>query len=112
RQGDVVGKVTYQNKPLVFGTVLFEGSDGNIRQGNIEGDGSYSVRGLATGRAHVAVNSPNPKRITIISKSEEPVSYPDIPGWFAIPGNYGTPAKSGLTYEIKGGENKIDIELR
>ncbi|HEV3260307.1 MAG TPA: hypothetical protein VG013_25860, partial [Gemmataceae bacterium] len=30
-KGDVSGKVTYKDKPLVFGTVLFEGNDGSLR---------------------------------------------------------------------------------
>jgi hypothetical protein len=67
---------------------------------------------VSTGEAHVAVNSPNPKGITLLSKKKEPVSYPEVPGWFAIPAEYRTPAKSGLVYTIKGGENKIDIELK
>jgi hypothetical protein len=49
--GDVSGKVTFQGKPLVFGTVLFEGSNGALRQGNIEKDGSYVVSGVATAEA-------------------------------------------------------------
>jgi hypothetical protein len=113
-KGDASGTVTYKGKPLAFGTVLFEGSDGNLRQGNIGPDGGYSVAGVSTGEARVAVNSPNPKTITLISRTEteKPQSYPDVPGWFAIPKQYGTPAKSGLTYKIKAGANKIDIELQ
>ena len=58
--GDVSGKVTYKDKPVPFGTVLFEASDGTIKQGNIGSDGGYSIRGVTTGTARVAVNSPNP----------------------------------------------------
>ena len=114
-RGDVTGKVTYQKKPLVFGSVLFEGSDRSLRQGNIEKDGSYSVRGVAVGEAHVAVNSANPKGIMILppknpNKKAEP--YPDAPGWFPIPNKYESPSTSGLTYTIKRGQNHIDIELK
>jgi hypothetical protein len=113
-KGDVSGKVTYQDKAIVFGTVLFEGSDGNTRQGNIEKDGSYCVRGVATGEAHVAVNSPNPKAISLVSKNPDrkPEPYPDAPGWFQIPKQYEAPSTSGLTYKIKGGSNEINIELK
>jgi hypothetical protein len=112
-RGDVSGKVTYKNKPLVFGTVLFEGSDGNIRQGDIDKDGNYTVRGLATGTAKVSVNSPNPRSITLISKNpnKKPEPYPDAPGWFPIPKKYEATATSGKSYEIKGGANTINIEL-
>ena len=112
--GDVSGTVTYKGKPLPWGTVLFEGSDKAISQGNIEADGSYIVPGVAIGEAQVAVNSPNPKSIQLLTKNpnQKPEPYPDVPGWFAIPKQYEKPATSGLTYTIKGGENKIDIELK
>jgi len=114
-QGNLSGKVSYQNKPVGFGTILMQGSDGNAKQGNIEKDGSYSVRGVATGAARVAVNSPDPKSITLLpnknpKNKQEP--YPDVPGWFAIPNHYENVATSGLTYTIKGGSNTIDIELK
>src|SRR5262245_65353954 len=60
-RGDASGKVTYQGKTLVWGTVQFEGSDGTLKQCNINPDGTYSVQGLATGEAKVAVSSINPK---------------------------------------------------
>jgi hypothetical protein len=111
--GDLSGKVTFQSKPVVFGTVLVEGSDGKIAQGNIEADGSYAVRGVALGQARVAVNSPNPKSITLVAKrGKTPQPYPDVPGWFPISKQYEKPSTSGLTYEIKGGTNAINIELK
>jgi hypothetical protein len=114
-KGDVSGKVTYKGKPLVFGTVQFEGRDGMLRQGNIETDGSYTVSGVATGEAKVAVSSRNPKSSDFIPIQREGgpklPPRPDYPGWFPIPDKYETPYKSGLTYTIKRGENKINIEL-
>lgn len=112
-QGNVSGKVTFQGKAVPFGTVLFVGSDGNARQGNLDRDGNYTVLGVTTGDAQVAVNSPNPKGITLVYKdpAKKPKPYPDVPGWFAIPGKYESPTTSGLVYTIQRGENKIDIEL-
>jgi hypothetical protein len=71
-------------------------------------------RGGATGAAWVAVNSPNPKGITLIYKdpSKKQPPFPDAPGWFAIPKQYESTATSELTYTIKRGENSIDIELK
>jgi hypothetical protein len=69
RQGNVSGKVLYQNKPLVFGRILVEGSDGTARHGNIEKDGTFYVDGVATGEARVAVNSLNPKSIQLLTKN-------------------------------------------
>jgi len=115
-RGDVSGKVTYDGKTVVFGTVQFEGSDGMLRQGNIEPDGSYTVTGVATGEAKVAVSSRNPKSSDFTPIQREggppPPPRPEIQGWFSIPEKYDTPFGSGLTYTIKRGENKIDIELK
>jgi hypothetical protein len=116
RTGDVSGKVTYKGKPLVWGTVQFEGSDKLIKQGNIESDGTYSISGVATGEALVAVSSINPKSSDFQARQAEggppPKPQPEVKGWFPIPEKYNTPFKSGLTYSIKAGENKIDIELK
>jgi hypothetical protein len=115
-KGDVHGKVTYKDKPLVFGTVQFEGSDGMIRQGNIEKDGSYTVRGVATGEAKVAVSSLNPKSSDFVPMQREgakpPPPRPEVQGWFPIPDKYDAPYKSGLTYPIQRGANEINIELK
>jgi hypothetical protein len=115
-KGDVSGKVTYKDKPLVFGTVTFEGSDRNLHYANIERDGSYSVTGVATGEAKVAVSSTNPKSSDFTPLQREggpaPPPRPDYPGWFAIPPKYDTTFTSGLTYPIKRGSNEINIELK
>ena len=113
-RGDMSGKVTFQGKPVVFGTVMVHGKDG-LRQGAIQPDGSFTVHDIATGEARVSVNSPNPKSIDLYPNKnpnfkQEP--YPDVPGWFAIPGKYGEVETSGLTYTIRGGNNAIDIELK
>ena len=115
-RGDVTGKVTYDGKPLVFGTVQFEGSDGSLRQANIDKDGSYTVRDVALGEAKVAVSSRNPNSsdFTPIQKEGSPPPPPrtEVQGWFPIPPKYEATYTSGLTYTIKRGENKIDIELK
>jgi hypothetical protein len=107
-----VGTVTYNDKAVVLGTVLFEGSDGTIRQGNIKDDGSYHVSGLPIGNARVAINSADPTKTRVNPKGKERASAPLVEGWFPIPKQYGTPSTSGLTYAIEGGQNKIDIVLK
>jgi hypothetical protein len=113
--GNVSGTVSYQGKPLVWGTVQFEGSDGIVRSGNIDTDGHYTISGVATGEAKVAVSSINPKSSDFQPMQREgappPKPRPEITGWFEIPKKYDTPFGSGLTYPIKSGDNKIDIKL-
>jgi hypothetical protein len=115
-KGDVSGKVTYRGKPLVYGTVLFDGGDGGTVQAMIQSDGSYSARGVTTGEAHVAVNSPDPKSIASHAHFKDPAKQPppppDVPGWFEIPPKYSATTTSGLTCPIKGGPNTFNIELK
>src|SRR3954468_2250572 len=115
-RGDVSGKVTYQGKALVWGTVQFEGSDGMLKQGNINRDGTYSVQGLATGEAKVAVSSINPNSADfqprVVEGKAPPPPRPKVEGWFPIPEKYDTPHRSGLTYTIKSGPNTFDIDLK
>jgi hypothetical protein len=114
-QGDVSGKVSYKGKPLVWGTVQFEGSDNLIRQANINSDGTYAIHGVAIGQAKLAVSSVNPQSSDFQTRQVEgrppPKPRPKVAGWFPIPEKYDTPHKSGLVYMIKRGENKYDIEL-
>lgn len=113
-RGDVTGKVTYQGKPLVWGTVQFEGSDNLVKSGNINSDGTFTVRGVATGEAKAAVSSINPASsdFQLRGPQAKAQARPEVKGWFKIPEKYDTPFGSGLTYEIKRGENKIDIDLK
>ena len=114
-KGHVSGKVTYKDKPLVYGTVLFVCSDGASVQAMIQRDGSYSADGLAVGEAQVAVNSPNPKGIGIFTTWKNPAKKPpplEVPGWFEIPARYGDVGTSKLAFTVKGGANTFDIELK
>jgi hypothetical protein len=114
-KGHVTGKVTFKDKPLVYGTVLFVGSDGSSVQAMIQRDGNYSADGVAVGDAQVAVNSPNPKSIGIFTTWKNPAKKPpplEIPGWFEIPTRYGDVTTSKLNLAVKGGSNTFDIELK
>ena len=114
-RGNVSGKVSYQGKPLVWGTVQFEGSDGVVKHGNIQPDGTYTVEGVATGPAKLAVSSVNPQ-----SSDFQPIQRegmpprpprPEVKGWFRIPNKYETTFNSGLTYTVQRGNNEFDVKL-
>jgi hypothetical protein len=115
-RGDVSGKVTYQGKALVFGTVQFEASDGTIKQANIEPDGSYVIPGVPVGEAKVAVSSENPKSSNFQPLQREgqppPKPLPEVKGWFPIPSGYQDLSKAKLTYTVKSGKNTYDIDLK
>ena len=113
-RGNISGKVTYKDKPVTYGTVLVVGKDGASVQAPIK-DGAYYAPGVAVGEAQVAVNSPDPKHVGENTgwkphqKKPEPLN---IPGWFAIPQKYETITTSDLKYQVKGGDNKWDIDLK
>jgi hypothetical protein len=116
-RGDVSGKVSYQGKPVVFGSVQFEASDKTIKQANIKEDGTYSIAGVPVGEAKVAVSSQNPQssdfqRLHRGENQPPPKPRPAIPGWFPIPTDYQDLSKAKLTFTVKRGQNPYDIDLK
>jgi hypothetical protein len=115
-RGDVSGKVTYQGKPLVFGTVQFEASDKTLKQANIKEDGTYSVVGVPVGEAKVAVSSLNPQSSDFqpLQREGQPPRKPprEVKGWFPIPTDYQDLSKAKLTFTVKRGQNPYDIDLK
>jgi hypothetical protein len=60
----LTGTVTSKGKPVVFGTVTVLTADNRTFFVPIRADGTYTLKGLPTGVAKVAVSSPNPRPIT------------------------------------------------
>ena len=116
-KGDMSGTVTFKGKPVTSGTVDFLGSDGIHHYAAIEGDGTYSIKGVPGGAAKVGVYSPDPSDTAALSRggSGKPSRAAQNPGsragWFSIPDKYGDPAASGLTFTIKRGPNTYNIDL-
>lgn len=123
---DVRGKVTYQSKPVVFGSVVMIGSDGMPKSGAIEPDGTYRVRGVKVGTVKVSVSSPTPPGLVPARKNKasrdeederrpadagQPVSPEVAKGWFPLPEKYADHEKSGLTAKVKSG-SPVDLELK
>ena len=123
---NVSGKVKYQGKPVVFGSVVIVGSDGLPRSGAIQPDGSFRVNGVSPGAAKVAVSSPPPpgaatRRTVKRGRDEEdrggsadvdvPASPEVIKGWFPLAEKFGDPTSSMLTAEIKPG-SPVDLDLK
>jgi hypothetical protein len=122
---DVSGKVTFQGKPVVYGTVVLIGSDGIPRSGAIQPDGSFQVKGAKLGKAKVAVSSPPPPgaakggRPKVGREAEdrapadagEPVNPELAKNWVQLPDKYADATKSELTAEIKAG-TPLELTLR
>jgi hypothetical protein len=124
---DVAGKVTFQGKPVVFGTVLVIGPDGVPKSGAIQPDGTYRVSSVKTGTARVTVSSPPPPGLIPAGKkprvgkeeadermpadANNSVSPEVAKGWFPLPQKYADPELSGLTADVKAG-HPVDIGLK
>jgi hypothetical protein len=108
----VTGKVTYQGKPLVRGTVVFmpeEGTPGSQAIGNIQPDGTFTmmtanVSGAAIGKHKVTVHS---RREHTAEESAQLKIPPSL-----IPEKYGKEAESGLAFEVQKGSNEYPIDLK
>jgi hypothetical protein len=119
----VSGKVTYKEKAVRSGNVLFIGSDTKAYYGQLNDEGNYSVQGLPPGLAKIAVSSPDPNggggrrerpgdapREPIVRGEGSPAV--DIKGWFAIPDTYSNYTNSALTFDVRPGPNTFNIDLK
>jgi hypothetical protein len=124
-KADLSGRISYNGKPVSFGTVQAFGSDGRPVSASIQPDGSYSLRALALGEARLAVSTSDPTllRTAVIRagrqrpagaasplESEPPQIAPSQ--WFPLPEQYRSVDTSGLTATIKQGSNTFDINLK
>jgi len=111
QESRVSGHVMVDGNRLGPGTVVFAPvGDGKPATGSIDAGGSYSMNtsrelGLAPGKYKVAVS---------IREVPQDVKRGDRPppGKLLIPERYEQNTTSGLEYEVKSGQNTIDIELK
>ena len=126
RGGKLTGKVTIGGKPLSGGNVIVTSEDGKYSvQGFINGQGTYSVLEPPLGKVKLAVQTSHLKGSTQpkaapgggAGKGEGSAGMvlPDPKdiglGYTPIPAKYEKPETSGLTAEIKPGDQTHDIEL-
>ena len=118
RSGTVSGTVTYQNKKVTSGVVVFVGADGKASQpAPIKEDGTYTAVNVPVGPVKVAVDNPPPAISTGGAKlpagdPEAQASAKEAARYVPTPLQYRNADKSGLTTTVKGGSNTYNIELR
>ncbi len=100
RTAKITGKVTYQGRPVRYGSVIFLSADKTARSCAIESDGSYAIEGVPTGEVKIGVISPNPSRGRSTARRRKPVEPgrkqagsqgPAVEGWFPLPTQYESP---------------------
>jgi len=111
QESRVSGHVTVDGNRLGPGTVVFASvGGGKPATGSIDAGGSYSMNtsrelGLAPGKYKVAVSIRElPQNV---KRGDRPP-----PGKLLIPERYEQNTSSGLEYDVKPGQNTIDIELK
>jgi hypothetical protein len=98
-RASVSGAVTYQGKPLPAGRLTFDSVEGSVATPVSITDGRYSTPRAPIGKCDVTVD-------TTSIQAGNPAKYVKIPEKYLYPG------ESGLTAEIKEGENEnVDFNL-
>ncbi|MBX9578766.1 MAG: carboxypeptidase-like regulatory domain-containing protein [Gemmataceae bacterium] len=114
RTATVEGKVSYQGKSVVWGSVTLRAADGTVHQVGLNPDGTYRLTGVPVGEARVGVSSPDPKPSARLARSEDervkaPTGGPPPGAWFPLPARYADPETSGVTVRV-GGPGDIDLK--
>ncbi|UUO07220.1 hypothetical protein M4951_02655 [Blastopirellula sp. J2-11] len=103
-ESSVVGKVTLDDKPVPQGAIVLIDQTGKLATSALEPDGGYSLR-CSPGTYHIAI-SPPPPADPFAPKSAE--TQLDV---VKIPSKYRDVGTSGLTIDVKEGENTLDVQL-
>ena len=115
----ITGKVTYQGRPVVYGSVIFLSADKTARSAVIQPDGSYTVENVPPGAVKIGVISRDPANSRAARRrrqSSPPGNPPDgAGGGRMVPAaarNLKTPKRPGLASRLAGGHVHHDIELK
>ena len=113
---EVSGKITYKNKPLPGGTVVFQTTDGKNRGvAPIMADGTYKMKSpLGEVQAAVVTRPPSAESMSNLEKrpAVREVHMPsNVDPKTLPPTKYERFETSGLSFTIKQGANTIDIPL-
>lgn len=96
----VSGAVIYDGKPLPAGSISFESSEKGIATSTPIKDGSYSTDRAPTGNVAIGVNTAS-------------IQYGNPAKFVPIPAKYADSATSGLSFEVKPGENaNVNFDLK
>lgn len=102
----VQGTVTYDEKPVPTGGVIFLSQDGKQTSAAIGTDGRYQTE-LPVGKYYVGVSAPRTSNQTGMEAFDAAPQEPYVPHHFAVPKN------SGLSATVEeNDENQIDFPLK
>jgi hypothetical protein len=100
RRTSVSGTVTFDGKPLPAGNIVFDSTESRLSTTATINQGVYATSRAAIGNNEVSIET-------------ESLRYGFPAGYVKIPERYTNPMTSGLTADVKTGENKnINFELK
>lgn len=116
----VSGTVTYKGKPVAKANVSFTPVDskGLAAGGLTDASGYFTLGslgandGAAPGQYRVSVIARGPDRPPKPGETGSGMPGEMMPGDPVIPTKYFQPESSGLTFEVKRGSNRFDIEIK
>jgi hypothetical protein len=122
RNCGLAGTVSYQGKPVVYGSVIVQCADGTRSITAVQPDGSYSFDRLPAGVVKIAVASPEPpdpatavapsRAVPVRSAGSAPRRPPvDKSKWVKLPDELAEPETSGKTTTVSGPMTHFDIQL-
>ena len=123
-KGDITGKVKYKDQPLPYGSVQFKTSTGAAFASEIAADGSYTIKGVPAGTVEVEIACVDPAMAEFMRaqamKSRTPEALKsggkpieiDESKYKKIPDKYSNSKTSGLTYDVVGGQQTKDFDLK
>jgi hypothetical protein len=117
----VSGKVTYEGRPVMKGTVSFVATDPGRRNatGHLDPNGNYTLQteergdGAEVGNYEVTIYSHDDPTMNIGGQEIIPQYIPKTPikAKRLIPEKYENPKTSGLRQTVKSGSNTFDFPL-
>lgn len=109
----VSGVVTFQGKPVAAGTIRFSNPTTAVDiVASLKSDGAYEVvmangKGLPEGTYQVAILPPRAEMpLGPMRPMPKPQSHPNIPE------KHRDPSTSGLTFTVKPGSNRFDVDMK
>jgi hypothetical protein len=110
-EGKIKGKVLVGSKALTSGEVIFVGADGKRVTSGIGRDGSYRISRMSAGVTKIAVETHARAPEGLAHPRGAAVGAEEGSSVTRIPDRYRDPATSGLTLDVRGGEQDHNIEL-
>jgi hypothetical protein len=111
---EVSGTITFKDRTLTSGSVIFVGQDGESSSSAIAEDGSYRIENAPLGPVTIAVASHPRQPPGLMNSPGKAAALREDPkdGTVKIPQKYEDHKTSGLAYTVERGSHTFNIDLK